>query len=170
MSNFSYKILVYFVAIVLLQVLLFNQITLFTYYIPFVYILFLIVLPFDVNKLLLITSAFVLGTIQDVFSGTIGIHSFATVFVAFLRPAILTAYTPLSGYDKNIFLETTTYGFGWFVKYSFSIVLIHAFILYLTDYFSFSAIGYVMLKTIISSVITEVFLLATLFGIFERFK
>ena len=170
MSNYSLKILVNFFVILLLQLLVFNFVSLWVYYIPFVYVLFLIILPFDTAKWLLIVSAFILGTVQDIFSGTIGIHSFATVFVAFLRPSVLSLYTPPSGYNKGEFLGITTFGLGWFLKYSFTIVLLHNFFIYLVDYFSFSAIPYVLYRTLINSIISEILLLAVLFGLIERFK
>ncbi len=170
MNEHSYKILFYFLIILLLQILIFNNIVIAGTYIPFIYILFLIILPFDTNKFLLILSAFVLGTVQDIFSATIGIHSFATVFAAFLRPAVLSAYTPPSGYDQGQFLGIRTFGAGWFLKYAFTIILLHSFVLYSIDFFNFAMILKIFARAITSSLITLLFAIAVQYGLIEKFR
>jgi rod shape-determining protein MreD len=153
-----------------LQLLVFNNIVISGVYIPFVYILFLIILPFDVNKLFLITSAFIIGTIQDIFSATIGIHSFATVFAAFIRPSVLSAYTPPSGYDQGQFLGIRTFGAGWFIKYALTLILIHAFILYSIDFFDLTMILKIIGRAFISSFVSLIFILAIQYGLVEKFR
>ena len=170
MSNFSRKILFNFIVILLLQIFVFNNIVIEGKYIPFVYILFIITLPHDINKLFLIIFAFIIGTTQDIFSATIGIHSFSTVLVAYVRSAILSAYTPPSWYNQDQFLEIKTFGFGWFFKYSFTIILIHSFSLYLIDYFNLSLIIDILQHSFFSSIITTLFIFPLQYGLFEKFK
>ncbi len=164
------EILYNFFILFIFQLLVFNNIVFFNNYIPYIYIFFLITLPANTSNLFLILSAFVIGSIQDIFSGTIGIHSFATVFVAFVRPVILSLYTPLSKYDDNKFLYPGTYGINWFIKYSVTIIMLHSFVLYLIDAFDLTLILSVFLKTFISTLITWILGLAVVYGLIEKVR
>ena len=73
---------------VLLQVLILNQIQLSAYINPFLYLLLIIGLPLKTKKWFLLTYAFFLGLIIDVFSSSLGFHSTACVLMAFIKPII----------------------------------------------------------------------------------
>ena len=72
----------------LLQILVFNQLNVSGYINPYVYPLLIILLPFDVAGWLLLILAACLGLFIDIFTGTLGMHLFALVFMAGLRPSI----------------------------------------------------------------------------------
>src|SRR5690554_1934845 len=78
-----------FLMLALAQVLIFNQIHFGGYITPFVYILFIMLLPLHSPRYLLMISGFLLGLTIDVFSNTLGMHAAATVFIAYVRPFIL---------------------------------------------------------------------------------
>ena len=71
-----------FILLVIIQVLLLNQINLFGYINPYLYILFIIIYPFSANKSLLIFLSFLLGLFVDFFSDSGGIHAAASVLLA----------------------------------------------------------------------------------------
>ena len=73
------KYLTQFVILVILQLLIFNNIEFSGYVNPYVYVLFILLLPFDTPKALLLILAFIMGIIIDLFMGTPGVHSSATV-------------------------------------------------------------------------------------------
>ncbi len=94
-----------FVLLVLFQVLVFNNIQLGGYLNPYIYVLFLLLMPFETPRWLLLVAAFTLGISIDVFSNTLGIHTSATVFMAFIRPFVLDFIAPRDGYE----IGTQTY-------------------------------------------------------------
>jgi hypothetical protein len=118
--------LLYFVAFTALQVLLFLHLTLLDgWALCFVYLTFILMLPYQVPPIALITLGFLSGFTIDMFYNTNGIHAAATVLVAFLRPYIINFLTPRGGYDEGVHISIKTLGLGWFISYSAIIILIH---------------------------------------------
>ena len=94
-----------FVSLVLTQVLVLNHIQFSGFVNPYVFPLFILLLPFDTKGWVLLFSAFFLGLIIDLFNGTMGMQTFATVFMAFLRPLFLRNFQPKS--DKHNYPNLT---------------------------------------------------------------
>ena len=78
-----------FVIVVLLQIFLFNNLNLSVYINPLVYMAFIVMLPMEINRALLLLLGFLLGGVMDMIMGTAGINTIATVATSFLRPSIL---------------------------------------------------------------------------------
>ena len=95
------QIIIQFVVLLLLQLLLFNNIQFSGFINPYVYVLFFILLPFDFPGSLMLLLALIMGLILDLFMGTPGVHSAATVLMAFARPGVLNLIAPHDGYDLN---------------------------------------------------------------------
>ena len=74
-----------FIILVLLQVFVLNNILLFGYINPYIYIAFVFFYPLKNERFLFLTLAFLLGLSIDVFSDSGGINAFATLFIAFIR-------------------------------------------------------------------------------------
>ncbi|WP_379089125.1 hypothetical protein [Pedobacter sp. UC225_65] len=79
LNSFRWVILL-FVQIFLLRNLIFYNLST-----PFIYVLFLLVLPFRIPNLLLFIIAFGTGLTIDTFYDTIGVHTTACVALAFVR-------------------------------------------------------------------------------------
>ena len=93
MKNNLLKYTFIFIALVLVQQFVFNNIELNTYMNPYVYVLFILILPFTLNKSLLLLLSFVLGATIDLLSGTLGLHSAACTLIGYLRPYVLSIFT-----------------------------------------------------------------------------
>lgn len=118
--------LLYFIAFTALQVLLFLHLTLLDGWgICFVYLAFILMLPYQVTPIALISLGFVSGLVVDLFYNTNGIHAAATVLVAFLRPYIINFLTPRGGYDEGVHISIRTLGIGWFISYAAIVIFIH---------------------------------------------
>ncbi len=131
------KYVLQFVILIAAQLLIFNNIEFSGYVNPYVYILFIILLPFDTPKALLLILAFALGIIIDLFLGTPGVHTTATVLMAFMRPFILNVFAPREGYQSGASPRILYYGLEWFVKYVAILVIIHHFALFYLEVLSF---------------------------------
>jgi rod shape-determining protein MreD len=160
--------IVRFVLLVLLQVLVFDNIELNGYINPYIYILFIILLPFETPNWLLLFLAFILGLSVDLFSMTPGLHAAASVLIAFIRPFILQAFSPRDGYEPGTFPRVAYYGLFWFAKYTLIMVLVHHFLLFSLEIFRLSDIFLILSKTILSGIISTFFIVISQYFIFRR--
>ncbi len=148
-----------FILLVFLQVFLFNNIQFSGYINPYIYILFILILPFETPKWFLLIVGFTLGITIDLFSGTIGMHSSATVIMAFFRPYVLKVISPRDGYESETLPQLRYYGVSWFLKYAVILVLIHHFFLFYIEVFRLSQFFTTFIRVILSSIFTIVLVL-----------
>lgn len=146
------EFLFWFIGLVLLQVLLLNNIEIAGVINPFLYVYLIIALPIHTNRISLIFTGFFLGLVIDAFSNTWGIHAMATTLIAFLRPYIFSIVSTQEELDK-VMPRFRTMGVNY-VKYVVLMVFIHHLALFLLEAFSFQYFGVVVLKTLVSLVIT----------------
>lgn len=126
-----------FFVLALVQVLIFNNINMGGYLNPYIYILFIILMPFETPRVFLLVTAFLLGFIVDVFTNTLGVHSGASVLTAFLRPFVLQYFAPRDGYEVRTYPRVHYYGLLWFLKYSAILVSAHHLFLFFVEAFTF---------------------------------
>jgi rod shape-determining protein MreD len=148
-----------FILLILLQVLLFNNIQFSGYVNPYVYIMFILLLPIDIPSWLLLILSFVTGLIIDFFSGSPGMHTPATVLVAFIRPYILRIVSPSDGYESGSDPSMLSYGFRWFFFYALLVVLVHHTALFYLEVFRFAEFFRTMLRVLLSSIFSMTFIL-----------
>lgn len=152
-----------------LQVLVLNNINLGEYGItPFVYILLIIVLPFETSNVSLLLFAFFLGLFIDVFEDTGGVHASATVFIAFIRPFILNIFKGRDGYPIESTPGISDYGFVWFIKYAFVLIFVHSFIYYIVLQFSFENFFLILLKMLFTGILTIFLIIISQYLVFKR--
>jgi rod shape-determining protein MreD len=143
-----------FLFLVLFQVLILNNIELSGYLNPFLYVLFILMLPFQTPKWLVLVLAFIIGISVDMFSNTGGLHAAAAVFMAFMRQPILKLISPREGYDVVQSPTIQQFGFGWFFSYAGILVLIHHLFLFYMEAFHFTQFSTTFLRAILSSLFT----------------
>lgn len=160
-----------FCIILLIQVLILNKITLrwwsqpigFPVFIPYLYPLFILLLPFEVSVAALLLCGFVLGLTMDMFMNTAGMHACATVLIAYLRTNVLSALLPknLIEYPNQ---SPGVKNMGWipFLVYSAFLIVIHHTVFFTVELWSFSNLGYLALKILASSVTSLLFIIAYL--------
>jgi rod shape-determining protein MreD len=152
-----------FIALLFFQVLILDHIELGGYLNPFLYILFIIMLPFETPEWLVLLLGFFLGLVIDMFTDTLGMHTTATVFIAFLRKYILRVLAPRDGYENTFKPTFRQMGLSWFLIYSSLMIVIHHFILFYLEIFRFSDFFTTFIKVIFSSVFTLLLVLITQF-------
>jgi hypothetical protein len=148
-----------FVGLVLFQVLILNNIELSGFINPYFYVLFILLLPFETPKWLLLISSFAIGLSIDLFSHTLGMHAFACVLVAYVRPYLLKIIAPREGYDAGTEPRVKYFGLDWFMKYAVIIVLTHHFALFFIETFKFHQFFATFFRVILSSVFTLIIIL-----------
>lgn len=156
------------VILVLLQVYILNNIQLSGFVNPYMYVLFILLLPFETPGWLLLMLGFTLGLIIDVFTNTPGMHASATLFMAFLRPMILGFIAPRDGYEPGTFPRIYYYGFKWFFQYSAPLILAHHLFLFYIEVFRFSDFFLTLWRVILSSIFTIFLVVISQYFIFRR--
>jgi rod shape-determining protein MreD len=162
------KYLFYFIVLVLAQLLIFNNIEFSGYINPYVYILLIILLPFTIPKVVLLVSAFILGLVIDLFMGTPGVHSSATLLMAFSRPFVMTLFSPREGYQTGTYPRLTQFGLEWFVKYTVLLVMIHHFALFYLEVFTLNHFFSTFFRAFLSTILTSLIIIFSQFFIFRR--
>jgi hypothetical protein len=155
-----------FVVLVLLQVLVVNHIRLGGYVHPYIYLIFILLLPINIQNWQLLLLGFGLGLSVDLFTGTPGLHAGATTLMAFCRPRIIKLISGTLKFD-NIYEPNLNQLDGmWFLRYVFCMVFVHHFMLFLMESFSFHLFGQVLLR-ILLSVPVSMFLIMMILYIFK---
>ncbi len=159
MINRILRHIIFFILLILLQVLFFNNIQFSGYVNPYIYIMFILLLPVEIPSWLLLLLSFATGLIIDFFTGSPGMHTSATVLAGFVRPQILTVLSPRDGYEPGASPSMLTYGFRWFLIYSLTIILIHHTALFYLEVFRLSEFFRTMLRVLLSSLFSLTFIL-----------
>lgn len=158
-----------FVVLVLLQVLVINHIRLGGYVHPYIYMIFIMLLPFSTPKWQLLVLGFALGLTVDLFTGTLGLHAGATTLMAFCRPSIIKLVSGNQKFENITEPNLGQLGGIWFFRYVLCTVFIHHLALFFLESFSFRLIGQVMLR-ILLSVPVSIFLIMMILFIFKTEK
>jgi len=111
-------------------------------------------MPFETPRWLLLVAGFAMGLSVDLFENTLGLHTASTVFLAFIRPWILSVLAPRDGYDPESFPRIYYYGFTWFVKYTGILILTHHMVLFYLEVFHFHEFLTTFLRVFLSSILT----------------
>ncbi len=157
-----------FVLLMSLQVLLMRNLVLFETGFCFVYIGFILFLPIDIDKMLLLLLGFICGFTIDLFYDTSGVHSAATVLMAYLRPSMLKLLTPRDGYEVSDHASLNSMGWRWFLTYGLTLIFVHHFTLFFLELNGFKLIGFTLAKIVTSTLFTGAVLVIFQMLFFER--
>lgn len=154
MNSVLFKNIVRFLFLVLIQVFVFNNMNLGGYMNPYIYVLFILLLPVDISKSLLLVLAFFLGLTIDYFGNTLGLHASATLLMVFARPAVLNLFFSNIEFNPGEEPSLTRLKFGGFFRYVFTLVFIHHFTLFMLEVFSFDNFLYTLYRIMLSTLLT----------------
>ncbi|MBE0647155.1 MAG: rod shape-determining protein MreD [Bacteroidales bacterium] len=156
MTNLIVRNIIRFLFLVLFQVLILNQINLGGYTNPYLYVYFILLLPFATPRWMLLLLAFLLGLSIDIFTNTYGLNAAASVLMAFCRPYVIRAISREPEEELGIQPSLRVQGFTWFILYSFILVLIHHTALFYLEIFRFTEFFQTLLRVITSTAFTLV--------------
>lgn len=152
MNNPTIKHITLFVTLILAQVFIFDNMDLFGFISPFIYILFLILYPVKVNQLLFLFLGFILGLTMDFFSDTGGIHAAACLVIAHSRPLIFKYSFGVSYEYNSIKINQTDLRER--LTYISSMVFLHHLVLFSLEIFTLSKILFILKFALFSSIFT----------------
>lgn len=154
MLNEIIRNIIRFIVLVAVQILIIKNIELGRFINPFLYVLFIIVLPFETPKWLLLLSGFLIGITIDMFYDTAGMHAAACVFMAYMRPSVLKLFSPRDGYEFGTQPTIHYLGVPWFLSYSAILIVSHHLVLFYVEIFRLSEFFSTLFRVIMSSTFT----------------
>ena len=146
--------IVRFIVLILLQVLVLDNINLGGHVNPYLYVMFILLLPFETPGWLLLISSFALGISIDILSGTHGLHASASLLIAYLRPFISRSISANREFESGMLPSIRDLGLRWFLMYSFLMIVIHHFTLFLIEAFKWPGFLNILQRTMYSSIFT----------------
>jgi rod shape-determining protein MreD len=141
-----------FLMLLTVQIVIFNNMNFMGYISPFPYILFIILYPVNGNKYGLLIASFFLGLFLDIFSNSGGIHSTASIVLAYYRPYIFKFSFGISYEYQTVKLNDVLTP----ERFSFLLlaVLIHHITLFVLETFQMSFFFDTLLRILLSSIFT----------------
>lgn len=163
-----------FLLFIMVQVFVLDQIRIHQMVTPYLYFLFILWLPFNINRSALLLVAFALGFTLDSFRHTPGFHASACVLIAYLRPFLINLLIPQEGADNN-YNEPSFQSLGGFLPYMIYagvLAFIHNIWLFLLETWQFGDVWYFFIKTLIGTAICLLLILITelIFPRKQRFR
>lgn len=136
-----------------LQVFLVNYVSIWGFLTPMLYLLFILSLPFQTPRWLVVLSGFLLGFGVDCFSGMMGVHAAATTLVAFARPLLmqLVPHAPIEEHMRPVLPDMHL---GWYAGYAMLMSFIHQFFVFFLDAFSLANFGHLCWISLVNAFFT----------------
>ncbi len=159
--------IVRWILLLFIQVFLLRNLGFYNLATPFVYVLFLLLLPFRTPNLLLYLIAFVTGITLDAFYDTIGVHIAASVTLIYVRILFINVSVNRDGFDEP---EPTlgNMGFKWFSLYALLCIFAHHLVLYLLEAFKLTELSYTLTRCLFSGLFTMLTVLLIEFIFYNR--
>lgn len=143
-----------FLVLIFIQVFLLKNIGYYNLATPYLYILFILLLPFNIPNWLLFILAFITGLTVDIFYDTPGINAAACTIMAFVRILFISITVQKDGFDNEPDPSLGIMGFRWFILYAGILTFFHHLTLFLLETFSVSEIHYTLIRIVFSSILT----------------
>ncbi|MFY0672865.1 MAG: rod shape-determining protein MreD [Bacteroidia bacterium] len=144
---------------IMVQIILFNKLTLFDIARPFPYLIVILYLPIRLQRWQGLLAAFSIGFVIDIFNYTHGIHASSMLLMYFLRDfylhSILGVTEEETGKEPHIY----TLGPSTFLLYLLGMVFIHHLSIAILDELDFGKTLLILIRTFVNSFFTILVLL-----------
>ena len=151
-----------FIAVMAVQLLILSNLHINSFVSPYVYPLFLLLLPFGIPRWLLLFIGFGTGLMIDIFIGSMGMHAAACVMLCYLRPSLISIITPKGAefeLEPNIYVQ----GITWFVIYCAIATGVHHLCYFFIEIGTFFNPLLTLAKALLNTLLSLFFMLSFLF-------
>lgn len=149
-----------FFALVIVQVIIFNNLILFNCALALVFLYYIIILPVSLTTNQVMTLSFLLGFSIDIFQDTPGLNAMACTLIGFMRRPIFYLYNPRDEEFGTKKLGLNTLGVVPFLKYLLTIVILYTIILFTIEAVSYFDVNRLLLRIGGTSAFTFIIILA----------
>ena len=155
MIQSNIKNIIIMAVFILLQVAIFNNINFWGYANPYIYILFILLLPVSMNRYLLLIYAFIIGITIDLFESTGGVNAFATVLIAYLRNPFIYLLSSNNKSEPET-IKLIDFSFLQWSIYLILLIVIHHMTIDVIESLQWSKIQTVIERSLIGAAITVI--------------
>lgn len=155
-----------FVLLILLQALVLCNINFLGYVNPYLYILFIILLPVNLSQSKVLIWAFLLGLSIDFFQDSGGVHATACLVIAYLRPLLLRFSFGITYEHQTMKLKNIA--FGKRVQYVMLMVFSHHLVLFSMEIFNLHHFFLILKNTLFSGIFSSILILFTMLVFVKR--
>mgnify|MGYP004055289001 CR=1 FL=1 len=148
MNRKSLVLLISFLSLLFFQIFVFNNMNIFGFVNPMIYIVFLVIYNFDSDQTLFILICFLLGFSIDFFSQSGGAHTITSLTMSFLRPILIrNSYGVTSEIPVSFHTDTRRIN-----KYTFLSLLfiLHHLIYFSIVFFDWNAVHLILKNTFLT--------------------
>ncbi|MDR2894027.1 MAG: rod shape-determining protein MreD [Alistipes sp.] len=157
MRNFFTYAALFVVAVVVVQLFVFDSMRVSIWFSPLAYIAFVVLLPPSARPLGVLLLGLGTGATVDFFEGTIGLHTAATLFTAYVRRWAMSVTLGHEALEEGIAMPSPKVsGSGRFFRYAALIVAIHCVAFFSLEALTLDNYHLVILKAAVSSAATLV--------------
>ena len=150
------------VLLLLAQILIFSNVNYSSFINPYVFPLFILLLPFETPRWLLMLVGFSSGLLLDYFLGSTGMHAAACLLIGYLRPFLINIITP-KGTEFEISPNIFAQGITWFIVYLGITMFIYLTLYFFVEAATFLNFFFMLLKIFLSVLCSVFFMLIFLF-------
>lgn len=145
--------IVRWIVLLFVQIFLLRNLSFYNLSTPFVYVLFILVLPFRIPNLLLFIIAFGTGLTMDAFYDTMGVHTSACVALALVRILFISVSLNRDAIDDPE-PSLGNMGFKWFSIYAVLCIFVHHLVVFFLEAFKLSEFAYTLGRSLLSVIFT----------------
>ncbi len=157
-----------FIAVVLSQVLLFNNLYIDNIVIINITALFIIILPFQIPSWIVLFLSALLGVVIDIFSGTPGINTIASVAVGFLRAEFIPLVLGRGEETLRGAISSGRLPLARYLIFIILLILIQNIIVFSLESLSFNNILQLVIRIVSSTFASVVFVYMLQFPLFKK--
>ena len=166
------KNIIRFALFILVQVFVLQQVPpLHKFITPYLYFLFVIWLPFNTGRSMLMTIAFIYGLTLDYFLKCPGLHAAACVLIAYVRPFLINMLIRQEGDEQN-YASPSIVSMGWapYFMLVFILTLLHNGYVVFLEWLNAGSFFYLLGKTFATTAISMLLILITELLFFRKEK
>ena len=139
-----------FIILALLQIFLFNNLAISSFFCPLVYLVFLILLPLETPGIAMLALGLLTGMVMDCTMGTAGINTFAMLFVAFFRRNLISLFSSREDLRDEGIPSPERMGQQLFWLYAVAMVVLHHALFFAMESLSWVHAARTLLRIILS--------------------
>lgn len=158
-----------FILLLLLQIFLFNHLVIFRVAVPYVFLLFLFMLPLKTSKLLMYPLTFFMGLMVDIFSdhAATGLHAFSALIAVAIREGLASILSS-SNFRGVEEIEIEDQSSIWLGIYLGVLFFVHHFFYFLLEDFSFVRFLHIFGKTFFSTIYSTLISFLIVFVFYKK--
>jgi hypothetical protein len=155
MRNFLTYGVLFLVAVVVVQLFIFDSMRVSIYFNPLAYIAFVALLPLNMRPIAVLLLGFLTGVFIDFFEGTAGVHTAATLFTAYTRRWIAVVTLGSDTVEEEAAMPSTKLlGRAKFLRYAALVAVVHCLIFFSLEALTWHNYHLVLAKSAVSWVFT----------------